>query len=78
MKTTTLPDKPSALIRVALEDMRAMEEDTRYRINMGVWRKALVGYVGQVTGVMLGPEWADVMEAIPTEPEQQRDERKIQ
>jgi hypothetical protein len=37
MKTTKLPDKPSELIRVALEDMRALEEDTRYRIDMGAW-----------------------------------------
>lgn len=32
-----------------------------------VWRKVFVGYVGRTTGVMLGPEWADLLEAIPTD-----------
>ena len=27
-----------------------------------VWRKVFVGYVGAITGVMLGPEWADILE----------------
>lgn len=26
------------------------------------WRKEFVGFIGQVSGVMLGPEWADILE----------------
>ena len=32
-----LPDKPSALIRVALADLRKCEKDKRYGIDMGNW-----------------------------------------
>ena len=32
-----LPEKPSELIRVALEDMRATEQVPRYIINMDMW-----------------------------------------
>lgn len=34
---TTLPDKPSELIRVALVDLEKCEADPRYLINMGSW-----------------------------------------
>lgn len=34
-----LPDKPSALIRVALEDLEKCEKDPRYEINMGRWHE---------------------------------------
>jgi hypothetical protein len=32
-----LPDKQSALIRVALKDLRSIEQDPRYTINMYAW-----------------------------------------
>ena len=35
--TTTLPTKPSELIRVALRDLRACEADDRYVVNMWRW-----------------------------------------
>lgn len=34
---TTLPNKLSALIRVALDDLEKCENDGRYRINMDIW-----------------------------------------
>lgn len=35
--TTTLPDKPSALIKLALDDLRKAERDPRYEVWMGYW-----------------------------------------
>lgn len=32
-----LPDRPSALIRLALVDLRSVEEDPDYRVNMSHW-----------------------------------------
>lgn len=37
---TKLPDKPSALIRVALRDLEACEKDPRYEIEMDYWHQA--------------------------------------
>ncbi len=37
MSTNTLPDKASALIRVALRDLKACEKDDNYIINMKMW-----------------------------------------
>lgn len=37
MSTTALPNKPSALIRVALADLRKVEVDPRYRVHMSNW-----------------------------------------
>lgn len=34
---TTLPEKPSALIRLALDDLRKVERDERYGVYMGEW-----------------------------------------
>ena len=34
-----LPDKPSELIRLALEDLRKAEADPRYTVNMNVWHE---------------------------------------
>lgn len=34
---TLLPDKPSELIRVALKDLEACEQDDRYVIDMSAW-----------------------------------------
>ncbi len=34
---TALPTVPSALLRVALKDLKACEADAAYRINMGRW-----------------------------------------
>lgn len=33
----TLPDKPSALIRVAMADLKKCERDPRYTIDMAMW-----------------------------------------
>lgn len=34
---TILPEKPSALIRLALGDLRKVEQDERYEVYMGDW-----------------------------------------
>ena len=34
---SSLPDKPSALIRLALDDLAKCEQDPRYTINMCAW-----------------------------------------
>lgn len=34
-----LPDKPSELIRVALQDLEAVENDSRYSVDMDVWHE---------------------------------------
>ena len=44
--TTTLPDTPSELIRVALADLRACEADPRYIVDMGMWH-AYFGYTDE-------------------------------
>lgn len=31
------------------------------------WRKVFIGYVGKVSGIMLGPEWAEVLEVTSKE-----------
>ena len=36
---TTLPDKPSELIRVAIADLEKCEQDPRYVIEMSVWHE---------------------------------------
>jgi hypothetical protein len=33
----TLPDKPSALIRLALADLRKVEQDPSYEVDMNMW-----------------------------------------
>jgi hypothetical protein len=35
--TFTLPEKPSDLIRRALADLERVEQDPRYRVDMGAW-----------------------------------------
>lgn len=42
-RTVTLPDKPSKLIRVALEDLEACERDDRYVIDMAEWHTKYSG-----------------------------------
>jgi hypothetical protein len=37
--TTTLPTVPSQLIRLALADLRKVEEDPKYTVNMGSWHE---------------------------------------
>lgn len=37
MTKKTLPDKPSALIRLALDDLRKVERSKRYMVDMGWW-----------------------------------------
>lgn len=36
-RSQQLPDKPSALIRLALDDLRKVERDARYAVDMGYW-----------------------------------------
>ncbi len=36
-KKTRIPRKPSALIRLALKDLKAVEKDKRYIVDMGEW-----------------------------------------
>ena len=35
--STMLPDKPSSLIRIALADLKRIEKDPRYRVDMTQW-----------------------------------------
>ena len=35
--TPTLPERPGALLRVALRDLRHVERDPRYEVQMGFW-----------------------------------------
>jgi len=37
--TTKLPSKPSALIKLALKDLRKIEQNPRYEINMNRWHR---------------------------------------
>lgn len=46
--TKKLPDKPSALIRLALEDLKKVEQDDNYIVNMNQWHMPIVGYKCQV------------------------------
>ena len=46
------------------EPVRASASDSM-AMGYWVWRKVFVGYVGAITGVMLGPEWADILEVTP-------------
>ena len=39
--TSKLPDQPSALIRVALDDLKKCMGDPTYEINMAKWHKPL-------------------------------------
>lgn len=38
-KVKTLPQYPSELIRVALDDLRKVEKDSRYKVTMSVWHR---------------------------------------
>jgi hypothetical protein len=38
-----LPDKPSALIRLAIKDLEAVEKNPAYRIDMGAWHEPYDG-----------------------------------
>lgn len=38
---SSLPDKPSELIRVALADLAKVEADPRYVVDMGMWHEPL-------------------------------------
>lgn len=40
-KNLKLPGVPSALIRVALDDLIRIEKDARYKVNMGHWHQPL-------------------------------------
>lgn len=56
--TTTLPDKPSELIRIALKDLRKCEKDPRYKVDMDFWHapngKCKVCFAGAVMAKRLG------------------------
>jgi hypothetical protein len=41
---TTLPDKPSELLTLALADLESVEKDPRYRVDMGDWHKPYPEY----------------------------------
>ncbi len=41
-----LPDKPSELLRLALDDLRACEADPHYRVDMGVWHTPTKRFFG--------------------------------
>jgi hypothetical protein len=41
LKKPKLPNKPSAIIRMALTDLSAVEKDKRYDINMCTWHSPL-------------------------------------
>lgn len=40
-KKTRLPDKPSALILLALKDLAAVERSKEYMVNMGQWHRPM-------------------------------------
>lgn len=39
MRNVKLPNKPSKLLKVALEDLEAVEKDLKYRIDMNSWHQ---------------------------------------
>lgn len=46
----TLPDTPSALIRTALKDLRAVERTPGYVVNMEIWHRGQGRKAGQYSG----------------------------
>lgn len=61
---STLPDKPSELIRLALSDLNQVEAmDDTYKINMEVWHTPLSSFKGQICRVCLaGAVMANTMQ----------------
>lgn len=51
LETEALPDKPSALIRVALDDLGVIENSPEYRVDMRVWHYPVEDNEGEFTGV---------------------------
>lgn len=80
METKQLPDLPSALLRVALADLEAVEaQPDRYRVEMGTWHEpdkeaqvCLVCMAGAVMAKTLGI--SDKEDLVPAETE---DENKL-
>lgn len=64
-----LPNKPSALIRVALRDLRLCEEDTGYLINMGRWHTPGYASVGICEVCLAGSVMAQTLDVDRTEHE---------
>lgn len=48
MTKTKLPNKPSALIRLAIKDLEACEKDESYNINMDRWQMPLSNGICEV------------------------------
>lgn len=48
----SLPKKPSELIRVALADLKAVEKNEKYRVNMNVWHARGFEYERHNNGVL--------------------------
>lgn len=66
--TTSLPDKPSELILLALEDLEKTEKDGRYRIDMRVYHALMdpgmvcsVCLAGAVIAQRLAPDCDDLI-----------------
>lgn len=70
-KAHKLPSKPSALIRLALADLRAVEKSKKYVVNMGKYHgadltgKCEVCFAGAVMAMSLGA--AISVEMVPTD-----------
>lgn len=64
-----LPDKPSELIRLALADLRKVEADELYEVNMNLWHAPMhskpvcaVCLAGAVMAMTLGAKpWTDML-----------------
>jgi hypothetical protein len=58
-----LPDKPSGLLRRALEDLERCRQDPRYEIDMGVWHLSFAP--GVCTVCLAGAVMAQTLEIPP-------------
>lgn len=60
-----LPNKPSALIRVAIEDLIKCEQDSRYDVNMGIWHGGTYRQGDLCSVCLAGAVMAQELEALP-------------
>lgn len=58
-----LPDKPSELIRVAMGDLRKIEQDKRYRVRMEEWHSGITEDHGRCTVCLAGSVMAKTLDA---------------
>jgi len=63
VKQVRLPSKPSALIRLALSDLRKVEKDKRYKVNMRFWHLPIS--VRRCNVCLAGAVIAQTLEAFP-------------